>query len=107
MDVLLGEDGDMTLGDTLVDANATPADAALQSGLRKAVYTALSGLDVQEAKMLRMRFGIELASEMTLDQMGRQLDMTREHLRQIEASAMVKLRKSRSAGFLLPFLDAA
>lgn len=83
----------MTLSDFIEDAHgASPMQAAMHSGLRAAVEEALDGLSAREANILRMRFGIDMRAEHTLDEIGRQLDVTRERIRQIESKVMRKLQ---------------
>jgi RNA polymerase primary sigma factor len=105
MDALVGDDGDMTLGDLIADPGATPAEIALQAGLRGAVEEALGELTAREAKVLRMRYGIETNDDMTLEEVGRVLGITRERTRQIEAAAVLKLKKSRKGDLLRPYLS--
>ena len=93
MEVPVGDEGDTTLGDFIEDThNVAPMEAAMQSGLRAVVSELLDGLTAREAKVLRMRFGIEMSSDHTLEEVGRQFDVTRERVRQIEAKAMRKLK---------------
>jgi RNA polymerase primary sigma factor len=102
----MGEDGDATLGDMIEDASATsPADAAIQSDLRAALDDALSSLSPREAKVLRMRYGIDAKSDHTLEEVGKQFDVTRERIRQIESKAMRKLLHPSRADRLRTFLD--
>ena len=107
METPLGGDGEMTLGDLMVDASATPAEAALQSGLRKAVSSVLGQLGAREAKVLRMRFGIDTHMDMTLDEIGQALSLTRERVRQIESKAMAKLKQDGADAVLRPYALAA
>ncbi|HSW03852.1 RNA polymerase sigma factor RpoD [Aquabacterium sp.] len=93
LEVPVGDDGDTTLGDFIEDKyNTTPMDAAIQSGLRAVVSELLDGLTPREAKVLRMRFGIDMSSDHTLEEVGKQFDVTRERIRQIETKAMRKLK---------------
>ncbi len=93
MEQPVGDEGDTTLGDFMEDtANVSPMEAAMQSGLRDVVNELLDGLTPREAKVLRMRFGIDMSSDHTLEEVGRQFDVTRERIRQIEAKAMRKLK---------------
>jgi RNA polymerase primary sigma factor len=102
----VGEDADATLGDMIEDPMAaSPADAAVHSNLRAAIDEALDALSPREAKVLRMRFGIDTASDYTLEELGKQFDLTRERIRQIETKAMRKLLHPSRAGKLRPFLD--
>ncbi|WP_236873676.1 RNA polymerase sigma factor RpoD [Burkholderia sp. PAMC 26561] len=88
----LGEDGDTTLGDMVEDsATESPADAAMHADMRLAIKDALDSLSPREAKVLRMRFGIDTVSDHTLEEVGKQFDVTRERIRQIESKAMRKL----------------
>lgn len=101
----VGEDGDTSLGDMIADAEtATPADAAMQASLRAVVREMLDELTPREAKVLRMRFGIDMATDYTLEEVGKQFDVTRERIRQIESKAMKKLRHPSRADQLSTFL---
>ncbi|MFM0631658.1 RNA polymerase sigma factor RpoD [Paraburkholderia xenovorans] len=102
----VGEDADATLGDMIEDPMAaSPADAAVQANLRAAIDEALDALSPREAKVLRMRFGIDTASDYTLEELGKQFDLTRERIRQIESKAMRKLMHPARADKLRQFLD--
>jgi RNA polymerase primary sigma factor len=102
----VGEDADATLGDMIEDPMAaSPADAAMQANLRAAIDEALDALSPREAKVLRMRFGIDTASDYTLEELGKQFDLTRERIRQIESKAMRKLMHPGRADKLRQFLD--
>jgi RNA polymerase primary sigma factor len=102
----MGEDGDTTLGDFIEDTQGTaPLDAALQSGLRGLVGELLEGLTPREAKVVRMRYGIDTTGDLTLEEVGRQLDLTRERIRQIEIKALRKLRHPSRADKLRTFVD--
>jgi RNA polymerase primary sigma factor len=93
MEAPVGDEGDTTLGDFIEDThNVAPMEAAMQSGLRAVVNELLDGLTTREAKVMRMRFGIDMSSDHTLEEVGRQFDVTRERIRQIEAKAMRKLK---------------
>ena len=93
LEVPVGDDGDTTLGDFIEDKyNVAPMDSAMQSNLRAVVSELLDGLTPREAKVLRMRFGIDMSSDHTLEEVGNQFDVTRERIRQIEAKAMRKLK---------------
>ena len=93
MEVPVGDEGDTTLGDFIEDThNVTPMEAAMHSGLRAVVSELLDGLTTREAKVMRMRFGIDMSSDHTLEEVGRQFDVTRERIRQIEAKAIRKLK---------------
>jgi RNA polymerase primary sigma factor len=102
----VGEDADATLGDMIEDPMAaSPTDAAVHANLRAAIDEALNALSPREAKVLRMRFGIDTASDCTLEELGKQFDVTRERIRQIESKAMRKLMHPSRADKLRPFLD--
>jgi RNA polymerase primary sigma factor len=89
----VGDEGDTTLGDFIEDThNVAPMEAAMQAGLRAVVSELLDGLSVREAKVMRMRYGIDMSSDHTLEEVGRQFDVTRERIRQIEVKAMRKLK---------------
>ena len=93
LELPFGDESDATLGDFIEDSHSvSPMEAALQSGLRSVVSELLDGLTAREAKVLRMRFGIDMSSDHTLDEVGKQFDVTRERIRQIEAKAIRKLR---------------
>jgi RNA polymerase primary sigma factor len=102
----VGEDADATLRDMIEDPTAaSPADAAVHAGMRAAINEALEALSPREAKVLRMRFGIDTASDCTLDELGKQFDVTRERIRQIESKAVRKLMYSNRAAKLRQFFD--
>ncbi|WP_250507742.1 RNA polymerase sigma factor RpoD [Caballeronia sp. GAFFF3] len=102
----VGEDADATLGDMIEDQGAaSPAEAAVHANMRAAIDDALNALSPREAKVLRMRFGIDTASDYTLEELGKQFDVTRERIRQIESKAMRKLMHPSRADKLRPFLD--
>ncbi|WP_233836965.1 RNA polymerase sigma factor RpoD [Paraburkholderia sp. ZP32-5] len=102
----VGDDGDATLGDMIEDAGvSSPADAAMQADLRAAIDDALDSLSPREAKVLRMRYGINTKSDHTLEEVGKQFDVTRERIRQIESKAMRKLMHPSRADRLKSFLD--
>jgi RNA polymerase primary sigma factor len=106
METPMGEDGDATLGDMIEDSAATsPAEAAVQADLRIAIDDALDSLSPREAKVLRMRYGIDTKSDHTLEEVGKQFDVTRERIRQIESKAMRKLMHPSRADRLKSFLD--
>ena len=89
----VGDDGDTTLGDFIEDTqNVAPMDAAMQSGLRDLVTELLDGLTAREAKVMRMRYGIGMSTDHTIEEVGRQLDVSRERIREIEAKALRKLK---------------
>ncbi|GJG96922.1 RNA polymerase sigma factor RpoD [Cupriavidus pauculus] len=102
----VGDDADATLGDMIEDVSASsPAEAAIHANLRVMLDEALDGLAPREAKVLRMRFGIDTTSEHTLEEVGKQFDVTRERIRQIESKAMRKLRHPSRADKLKLFLE--
>ncbi|WP_322012832.1 RNA polymerase sigma factor RpoD [Paraburkholderia sp. J12] len=102
----VGDDGDATLGDMIEDAgSASPADAAIHANMRAAIDEALKALSPREAKVLRMRYGIDTTSDHTLEEVGKQFDVTRERIRQIESKAMRKLMHPSRADKLRPFLE--
>jgi RNA polymerase primary sigma factor len=106
METPIGDDEDSHLGDFIEDANVTsPADSAAMEGLREATQNMLSGLTSREAKVLRMRFGIDMNTDHTLEEVGKQFDVTRERIRQIEAKALRKLRHPTRSEKLRSFLD--
>ncbi|MDR3453131.1 MAG: RNA polymerase sigma factor RpoD, partial [Rhodoferax sp.] len=93
METPIGDDDDSHLGDFIEDsANTAPLEAAMQAGLRDVVKDILDSLTPREAKVLRMRFGIEMSTDHTLEEVGKQFDVTRERIRQIEAKALRKLK---------------
>ncbi|MGH8150097.1 MAG: sigma-70 family RNA polymerase sigma factor, partial [Steroidobacteraceae bacterium] len=105
MELQIGDDGDATLGDFIEDTdNVAPMEAAMQSGLRGVVGELLDGLTAREAKVVRMRYGIDMSSDHTLEEVGRQFDVTRERIRQIEAKALRKLRHPSRSEQLRSFL---
>ena len=98
MEVPVGHEGDTTLGDFIEDThNVAPMEAAMQADLQAVVSEILEGLTPQEAKVLRMRYGIGMNNEHTLDEVGKQFDVTRERIRQIEAKAIRKLKHESCA----------
>ena len=102
----VGEDADATLGDMIEDPSAaSPADAAVRANMRAAIDEALNALSPREAKVLRMRFGIDTATDYTLEELGKQFDVTRERIRQIENKAMRKLMHPSHADKLREYLD--
>ncbi len=106
METPIGDDDDSHLGDFIEDtATLAPADAAMYSSLRGVTKEILDGLTVREAKVLRMRFGIEMNTDHTLEEVGKQFDVTRERIRQIEAKALRKLRHPSRSDKLRSFLD--
>ncbi len=106
METPIGDDEDSHLGDFIEDVTITsPVDSATSSGLREATKSVLSGLTAREAKVLRMRFGIDMNTDHTLEEVGKQFDVTRERIRQIEAKALRKLRHPTRSDHLRGFLD--
>ncbi|OGT32429.1 MAG: RNA polymerase sigma factor RpoD [Gammaproteobacteria bacterium RIFCSPHIGHO2_02_FULL_39_13] len=106
METPIGEDEDSSLGDFIEDTNMeSPVDFATSSGLREAMREVLSSLTPREAKVLRMRFGIDMNTDHTLEEVGKQFDVTRERIRQIEAKALRKLRHPTRAEKMQSFLD--
>jgi RNA polymerase primary sigma factor len=106
METPIGDDEDSHLGDFIEDANiASPVDSATGSGLTGTVQGVLLGLTPREAKVLRMRFGIDMNTDHTLEEVGKQFDVTRERIRQIEAKALRKLRHPTRSEQLRSFLD--
>jgi RNA polymerase primary sigma factor len=106
METPIGDDEDSHLGDFIEDANiSSPVDSATGSGLTGTVQGVLSGLTPREAKVLRMRFGIDMNTDHTLEEVGKQFDVTRERIRQIEAKALRKLRHPTRSEQLRSFLD--
>ena len=106
METPIGDDDDSHLGDFIEDSvNTAPIEAAMQAGLRDVVKDILDGLTPREAKVLRMRFGIEMAIDHTLEEVGKQFDVTRERIRQIEAKALRKLKHPSRSDKLRSFID--
>jgi RNA polymerase primary sigma factor len=107
METPIGDDDDSHLGDFIEDTTHTaPVDAALQAGLRDVVKDILDSLTPREAKVLRMRFGIEMSTDHTLEEVGKQFDVTRERIRQIEAKALRKLKHPSRSDKLRSFIDS-
>ncbi len=107
METPIGDDEDSHLGDFIEDQSVmSPVDFATQSGLREATAEVLEGLTARESKVLRMRFGIDMNTDHTLEEVGKQFDVTRERIRQIEAKALRKLRHPSRSEILRSFLDA-
>jgi RNA polymerase primary sigma factor len=107
MELPVGDDGDTTLGDFIEDThNISPMEASMQAGLRAVVSELLDGLTPREAKVLRMRFGIDMSSDHTLEEVGKQFDVTRERIRQIEAKAMRKLKHPSRSEQLRSYAEA-
>lgn len=106
METPIGDDEDSHLGDFIEDANATsPVDSATDVSLTEATRGVLGSLTGREAKVLRMRFGIDMNTDHTLEEVGKQFDVTRERIRQIEAKALRKLRHPSRSDMLRSFLD--
>ncbi len=106
METPIGDDEDSHLGDFIEDAGiVSPVDSATMDGLREATQNMLAGLTSREAKVLRMRFGIDMNTDHTLEEVGKQFDVTRERIRQIEAKALRKLRHPSRSEKLHSFLD--
>jgi RNA polymerase primary sigma factor len=106
METPIGDDDDSHLGDFIEDvATVSPGDAAMYSSLRDVTKDVLDSLTPREAKVLRMRFGIEMNTDHTLEEVGKQFDVTRERIRQIEAKALRKLRHPSRSERLKSFLD--
>jgi RNA polymerase primary sigma factor len=103
----IGEEGDSQLGDLIEDKNAIlPIDAAIQSNLRDTTTRVLASLTAREERILRMRFGLGMNSDHTLEQVGKQFSVTRERIRQIEAKALRKLKHPSRSRALRSFLDS-
>jgi len=108
METPIGDDDDSHLGDFIEDNNTlAPADAALHASMRGVVKDVLDSLTPREAKVLRMRFGIEMSTDHTLEEVGKQFDVTRERIRQIEAKALRKLRHPSRSDKLKSFLEGS
>ncbi|MBJ7552741.1 RNA polymerase sigma factor RpoD [Marinomonas spartinae] len=106
METPIGDDEDSHLGDFIEDDGAeSPIDTATIEGLRESTTMVLAGLTAREAKVLRMRFGIDMNTDHTLEEVGKQFDVTRERIRQIEAKALRKLRHPSRSEHLRSFLD--
>ena len=106
METPIGDDEDSHLGDFIEDTTIhSPIDSATGQGLQEATKDVLSGLTAREAKVLRMRFGIDMNTDHTLEEVGKQFDVTRERIRQIEAKALRKLRHPTRSDYLRSFLD--
>jgi len=107
METPIGDDEDSHLGDFIEDAGVvSPVQSATMEGLSEATQAMLSGLTTREAKVLRMRFGIDMNTDHTLEEVGKQFDVTRERIRQIEAKALRKLRHPSRSDSLRSFLDS-
>ena len=106
METPIGDDEDSHLGDFIEDSTiANPIDSSVGEGLKEATRDVLSSLTTREEKVLRMRFGIEMNTDHTLEEVGKQFDVTRERIRQIEAKALRKLRHPSRSDHLRSFLD--
>ncbi len=106
METPIGDDEDSHLGDFIEDTSImSPVEAAAVEGLREATQSVLAGLTPREAKVLRMRFGIDMNTDHTLEEVGKQFDVTRERIRQIEAKALRKLRHPSRSDQLRSFLE--
>ncbi len=106
MQTPIGDDEDSHLGDFIEDGNITsPIDAATSEGLKEATREVLENLTEREAKVLKMRFGIDMPTDHTLEEVGKQFDVTRERIRQIEAKALRKLRHPSRSEHLRSFLE--
>jgi RNA polymerase primary sigma factor len=106
METPIGDDEDSHLGDFIEDTTIiSPVESATMEGLMEATREVLAGLTAREAKVLRMRFGIDMNTDHTLEEVGKQFDVTRERIRQIEAKALRKLRHPSRSDHLRSFLD--
>ena len=106
METPIGDDEDSHLGDFIEDVTiGSPVELATGEGLKEATREVLGGLTAREAKVLRMRFGIDMNTDHTLEEVGKQFDVTRERIRQIEAKALRKLRHPSRSEHLRSFLD--
>jgi len=107
METPIGDDEDSHLGDFIEDLNTLlPMEIALQDSMKDVVKEVLDSLTPREAKVLRMRFGVEMSTDHTLEEVGKQFDVTRERIRQIEAKALRKLRHPSRSDKLKSFLDS-
>jgi len=106
METPIGDDDDSHLGDFIEDTSTiAPVDAAQYNSLSDVTKDVLDSLTPREAKVLRMRFGIEMSTDHTLEEVGKQFDVTRERIRQIEAKALRKLRHPSRSDKLKSFLE--
>ena len=106
METPIGDDEDSHLGDFIEDTNVeSPIETTTTINLQETVRDVLAGLTPREAKVLRMRFGIDMNTDHTLEEVGKQFDVTRERIRQIEAKALRKLRHPSRSETLRSFLD--
>ncbi|MFZ6680198.1 RNA polymerase sigma factor RpoD [Undibacterium sp. Tian12W] len=107
LDVPIGDDGDSQLGDFIEDSmTLSPMAAAMQASVQEKLKEALDSLSPREAKVLRMRFGLETSTEFTLEEVGKQFEVTRERIRQIESKAMKKLRHPARADHLKSLMES-
>ncbi|MEM6405701.1 MAG: RNA polymerase sigma factor RpoD [Pseudomonadota bacterium] len=107
METPVGDDEDSHLGDFIEDHSlSSPVESATNQGLREATRNVLAGLTERESKVLRMRFGIDMQTDHTLEEVGKQFEVTRERIRQIEAKALRKLRHPTRSEKLRSFLDS-
>jgi RNA polymerase primary sigma factor len=106
METPIGDDEDSHLGDFIEDTSVeSPIESATTESLRETTHSVLAGLTPREAKVLRMRFGIDMTTDHTLEEVGKQFDVTRERIRQIEAKALRKLRHPSRSEQLRSFLE--
>ncbi|NDP60954.1 MAG: sigma-70 family RNA polymerase sigma factor, partial [Oxalobacteraceae bacterium] len=106
MESPVGDDGDSQLGDFIQDSTTTaPLEAAVDASMRTAIKEVLDALPPREAKILRMRYGLDTQSDHTLEEVGKQFEVTRERIRQIESKALVKLRHPSRADKLKIFVE--
>ena len=106
METPIGDDEDSSLGDFIESVDEiNPVDSAVSQSLKESTQHVLNGLTPREAKVLRMRFGIEMNTDHTLEEVGKQFDVTRERIRQIEAKALRKLRQPSRAEHIQRFID--
>ena len=105
METPIGDDEDSHLGDFIEDNTFHSPWMRPPAGLQEATKDVLAGLTAREAKVLRMRFGIDMNTDHTLEEVGKQFDVTRERIRQIEAKALRKLRHPTRSDYLRSFLD--
>ena len=107
METPISNDEDSNMGDFIEDTSTVaPSEAALHMSIRDVVKEVLDSLTPREAKVLRMRFGIEMSADQTLEEVGKQFDVTRERIRQIEAKALRKLRHPSRSDKLKNFLES-
>ena len=105
METPIGDEEDSNLGDFIEDTEiSSPIETATSDGLKETTHAVLAGLTPREAKVLRMRFGIDMNTDHTLEEVGKQFDVTRERIRQIEAKALRKLRHPSRTDQLRSFL---